>query len=165
MEGFTMAVKKLKFNNINKISLTDGSKHDLGVLKFDLSQFKIPKDFVILKNEVTAKAEKEKNRLGELVETGLYNIEFKAYDRSLVEVAITNNLTEYGSPITITIEKQDSLTILDDYEDDEFIPLTFEKLTVRPRKVQRKVYSDGKSVDSWQFAELRVSADSYKVGE
>ena len=160
-----MTVKKLKFNNINKISLTDGSKHDLGELKFELNQFKIPKAFVILESEVTVKAEKEKNRLGELVETGLYNIEFKAYDRSLVEVAISNNLTEYGSPISIIIEKQESLPILGGYEEDEFIPLTFEKLTVRPRKVQKKAYSDGKSVDTWQFAEVRVSAISYKVGE
>lgn len=157
--------KKLKFNNINKISLTDGSKHDLGELKFDLTQFKIPKSFVILKNEVTAKVEKEKNKLGEMVETGLYSLEFKAYDRALVEVAISNNLTEYGSPITITIENQDSLPLLDSYDEDEFIPLTFEKLSVRPKKVQKKSYIDRKAIETWQFAELRVSAHSYKVGE
>jgi hypothetical protein len=52
--------KKLKLNSINKISLTDGSKHDLGTLTFDLNQFKIPKAFVILKDEVTIKVEKEK---------------------------------------------------------------------------------------------------------
>lgn len=157
--------KKLKLNSINKISLTDGSKHDLGALTFDLNQFKIPTAFVILKDEVTTKVEKMKNQLGELVETGTYSIEFKAYDRSLVEVAISNNLAEYGSPISIMIEKQNSLPILDGYEADEFIPLAFEKLAVRPRKVQKKAYADGKMMDTWQFAELRISADSYQVGE
>jgi hypothetical protein len=82
-----------------------------------------------------------------------------------VEVAISNNLTEYGSPISIFIEKQDSIPILDDYEENEFIPLTFEKLVVRPRKVQKKAYADGKTMDTWQFAELCVSVDSYKIGE
>lgn len=155
---------KLKLKTLNKISLTDGTEYDLGQLKFDLTQFKMPKHFVILSNEVTTKVDKERNQLGELIETGKMNITFKAYDRALVELAITNQLSEFGSPITINIEQLDSLPIFDGYEDDEFIPITFENLIVVPKKVQKKAYAQGNMVDTWQYAELKVRATNYKIG-
>lgn len=155
---------KLKLKTLNKISLTDGTEYDLGQLKFDLTQFKMPKNFVILSKEVTTKVDKERNQLGELIETGKMNITFKAYDRALVELAITNQLLEFGSPITINIEQLDSLPIFDGYDEDEFIPITFENLIVVPKKVQKKAYAQGNMVDTWQYAELKVCAINYKIG-
>ena len=156
---------KLKLNATNKVSLTDGTEQDLANLQFDLKQFKIPKQFLFLTNEFSIKAEKERTPLGEYVETGAATLTFKVYDRALVELAIANQLTEYGSPITIVIEHQDSLPILDSYEEDEFIPITFSNLTVCPKKVQKKAYANGSMIDTWQFAELKVSASTYKIGE
>ena len=155
---------KLKLAATNKISLTDGIEHDLSILKFDLNQFKLPQNYVTLAKEISTKAEKTKTPLGELIETGKLTITFKVYDRALVELAIANQLNEFGAPITIIIEGQDSLPILDKFEIDEFIPITFENLTVSPKKVQKKVYSNGSNVDTWQFNELKVSATNYKVG-
>ncbi|MDF9505888.1 hypothetical protein P5808_28615 [Bacillus cereus] len=156
---------KLKLNATTKISLTDGTEQNLGDLQFDLKQFKLPKQFLFLANEVSIKAEKERTSLGEYVETGTTTITFKVYDRALVELAIANQLTEYGSPITIAIENQDSLPILDSYEEDEFIPIIFNNLAVYPKKVQKKTYANGSMIDTWQFAELKVSASTYKIGE
>ncbi|MCU4798348.1 hypothetical protein OB971_25370 [Bacillus cereus] len=156
---------KLKLNATTKISLTDGTEQNLGDLQFDLKQFKLPKQFLFLANEVLIKAEKERTSLGEYVETGTTTITFKVYDRALVELAIANQLTEYGSPITIAIENQDSLPILDSYEEDEFIPIVFNNLAVYPKKVQKKTYANGSMIDTWQFAELKVSASTYKIGE
>lgn len=156
---------KLKLNVTSKISLTDGTEQDLAILQFDLKQFKLPKQFLFLANELSIKAEKERTPLGEYVETGAMSLTFKIYDRALVELAITNQLTEYGSPITIVIEHQESLPILDSYEENEFIPITFTNLSVFPKKVQKKAYSNGSMIDTWQFAELKVSATSYKIGE
>ena len=155
---------KLKLKTLNKISLADGTEHDLGQLKFDLNQFKLPKQFVVLNKDVTTKVEKEKNLLGELVETGKINLTLKVYDRALVELAIANQLPEFGSPITINIEQLDSLPILDGYDDDEFIPISFENLSVMPKKVQKKAYAQGNMVDTWQFAELKICASNYKIG-
>lgn len=155
---------KLKLAATNKISLTDGTEQDLSVLKFDLNQFKLPQNFVALAKEITTKADKERTSLGELVETGKLTISFKVYDRALVELAIANQLSEFGAPITITVENQDSLPILDKFEADEFIPIVFENLSVSPKKVQKKSYANGSMVDTWQFAELKVSATNYKVG-
>lgn len=155
---------KLKLASSNKISLTDGTEHDLSTLKFDLAQFKLPQNFVILAKDVTTKVEKEKTALGELIETGKLAITFKVYDRALVELAIANQLNEFGSPITIVIENQDSLPILDKFEKDEFIPIIFENLSVSPKKVQKKAFSNGTMVDTWQFADLKVSASNYKIG-
>ncbi len=155
---------KLKLAATNKISLTDGTEQDLSILKFDLNQFKLPQNFVTLAKEITTKADKERTSLGELVETGKLTISFKVYDRALVELAIANQLSEFGAPITITVENQDSLPILDKFEADEFIPIAFENLSVSPKKVQKKSYANGSMVDTWQFAELKVSATNYKVG-
>lgn len=156
---------KLKLNATTKTSLTDGTEQNLGDLQFDLKQFKLPKQFLFLATEVSIKADKERTPLGEYVETGTTTITFKVYDRALVELAIANQLTEYGSPITITIENQDSLPILDSYEEDEFIPIIFNNLAVYPKKVQKKAYANGSMIDTWQFAELKVSASTYKIGE
>lgn len=155
---------KLKLAATNKISLTDGTEQDLSILKFDLNQFKLPQNFVALAKEITTKADKERTSLGELVETGKLTISFKVYDRALVELAVANQLSEFGAPITITVENQDSLPILDKFEADEFIPIAFENLSVSPKKVQKKSYANGSMVDTWQFAELKVSATNYKVG-
>lgn len=155
---------KLKLAATNKISLTDGTEQDLSILKFDLNQFKLPQNFVALAKEITTKADKERTSLGELVETGKLTISFKVYDRALVELAVANQLSEFGAPITIIVENQDSLPILDKFEVDEFIPITFENLSVSPKKVQKKSYANGSMVDTWQFAELKVSATNYKVG-
>lgn len=158
-------MKKLQLKNANKISLTNGTKQELGKLEFDLKQFKIPKNFVLLKNEVEIKIDKEKNKTGELVETGTHTITFKVYDRSLVEIAMQNELTEYGSPIDVVIEKVTDIPNFDNYSEVDFVPIKFEGLIVKPLKVQRKVYANGQSVDSWQFADLRVSVTGYKVEE
>lgn len=155
---------KLKLASTNKISLTDGTEQDLSILKFDLNQFKLPQNFVALAKEITTKADKERTTLGELVETGKLTITFKVYDRALVELAVANQLNEFGAPITITVENQDSLPILDKFEVDEFIPIIFENLSVNPKKVQKKSYANGSMVDTWQFAELKISAINYKIG-
>ncbi|QWH04602.1 hypothetical protein [Bacillus mycoides] len=160
-----MTVTKLKLNSTNKVSLTDGTDQDLATLKFDLKQFKMPKQFLTLANELSTKVDKERTSLGELVETGKMTVTFKVYDRALVELAIANQLTEFGAPITIVIENQDSLPILDAFESDEFIPISFDNLSVSPKKVQKKSYANGSMVDTWQFAELKVSATNYKIGE
>lgn len=155
---------KLKLAATNKISLTDGTEQDLSILKFDLNQFKLPQNYVALAKEITTKADKVRTTLGELVETGKLTITFKVYDRALVELAIANQLNEFGAPITIVVENQDSLPILDKFETDEFIPIAFENLFVSPKKVQKKSYANGSMVDTWQFAELKVSATNYKIG-
>jgi hypothetical protein len=155
---------KLKLAATNKISLTDGTEQDLSILKFDLNQFKLPQNYVALAKEISTKAEKKRTTLGELVETGKLTITFKVYDRALVELAIANQLNEFGAPITIVVENQDSLPILDKFEADEFIPIIFENLSVSPKKVQKKSYANGSMVDTWQFAELKVSASNYKIG-
>ncbi len=129
---------KLKLAATNKISLTDGTEQDLSILKFDLNQFKLPQNYVALAKEITTKADKVRTTLGELVETGKLTITFKVYDRALVELAIANQLNEFGAPITIVVENQDSLPILDKFETDEFIPITFENLYVSVRKKFKK---------------------------
>jgi len=125
-------MKKLKLKNAGKVSLTTGTKQDLGKLNFELSQFKIPQKFVMLKDHMEVKVDKVRNGLGELVETGTYTITFKVHDRSLVEIAMQNELTEFGNPIDVVLEKEDSIPILDNYSDNEFIPIKFEGLVVRP---------------------------------
>lgn len=154
---------KLKLAASNKISLTDGTVHDLSILMFDLNQFKVPLNYVVLAKEISTKAEKKRTPLSELIETGKLTIIFKVYDRALVELAIGNQLNEFGAPISIVVENQDSLPILDKFETDEFIPITFEHISVNPKKVQKKAYSNGSSVDTWQFAEIKVTATNYKI--
>ena len=156
-------MKTLQLKNANKISLTNGTKHDLGKLTFDASQFKIPNKFLILKDEVATKVDKKQNGVGELVETGTYTITFKAYDRALVELAMQNELTEYGSPIEIVFENADSLPILDQFTELDFIPIKFENLTIKPKRIQRKVFGHGQSLDTWQYADLKVNTTAYSL--
>lgn len=156
---------RLKLNSTNKVSLTDSTEHELASLKFDLTQFKIPTNFVALAAEISTKVEKERTALGELVETGKMTLTFKVYDRALVELAVANALTEFGAPITVVVENQDTIPKFENFDADEFIPLSFENLSVTPKKVQKKSYSNGSMVDTWQFAELKVSATNYKIGK
>ena len=158
-------MKKLKLKNAGKVSLTTGTKQDLGKLTFELGQFKIPQRFVMLKENMEVRADRTRNQLGELIETGTHTITFKVHDRSLVEIAMQNELTEFGNPIDIVIEEVAKLPNLDHYSDDDFIPIKFEGLTVRPHKVQRKAYANGQSIDTWQFADLRVGVTGYKFEE
>lgn len=157
-------MSKLKLNAISKISLTDGVEQDLGLLKFDLTQFNIPESFVFLAKDMVAKVEKSKNQLGELIETGTLTLTFKLYDRAMVEMAIMHNLNEFGSPITLVIENQTEVPNLKKYDDDELIPISLEYLTVTPKKVQKKAYSNNGMVDVWQYASLKISATNYKIG-
>lgn len=158
---------KLILKSSNLISLNDSENIDLGDLKFDLSQFKVPSAMVVQKDDVTSKVERERNASGELVETGAYTITFKVYDRPFIEMVLTNGSTEIGSPISVVVENQDSLPIFDSFEDGEFIPITFKGLHVKPRKVQKKSFvGQGKPmVDTWQYSELKIEADSYIIGE
>lgn len=61
----------------------------------------IPSQMVVLKDDIIVRAEKIKNSVGELTETGRFNLTFKVYDRPFIEMVINNNGTEIGSPITI----------------------------------------------------------------
>lgn len=148
-------------------SLNDSENVDLADFHFDIKQFKIPTAMLIQKDGFTTRIEKEKNLNGELVETGKYSVTFKVYDRPFIELVLQNGGTEIGSPITVMVEKQDSLPILDDYEDGEFIPISFSGLKVKPKKVQKKAFvGQGKPmIDTWQYSELKVEADSYIIGE
>ena len=156
-------MKTLKLKNATKISLTNGTKHDLGKLTFDTSQFKIPTKFVMLKDEVEIKVDKKQNGLGELVETGTYTITFKVYDRALVELAMQNELTEYGSPIDIILENADSLPILEQFTEIDFIPIKFENLTIKPKRIQKKAFANGQPLDTWQYADLKVTVTAYSL--
>jgi len=160
-----MKMKKLQMKNteLNKTPLVNGTKHNIGDLAFDLSQFQIPKDFVMLKNEMTVKADREQNKLGELVETGTYTVTFKVYDRLLVENALTNDLPSYGSPIDVVIEKIDKIPDLDKFVEIDFISIKFDDLVVKPARVERKVYHNGQAISSWQFADVKVVVSGYSL--
>ncbi len=158
-----LKLAKLKLASTNKISLTDGTKHDLVNMKFDLSQFKLPQNYVILASQVTTKAEKKTTPLGEKIETGKLTVIFKAYDRTLVELAIANQLNEFGAAISIEVANLDSLPIFDKFEADEFIPITFENLSVLPKKAIIKSKINGSFQDNWQIAELKISATNFKI--
>ncbi|GAQ19494.1 peptidase [Oceanobacillus picturae] len=158
---------KLILKNSSLISLNDSENTDLGELKFDIAQFKVPTALVVQKDDFTSRVAKERNANGELVETGEYIITFKVYDRPFIEMVLGNGSTEIGSPITVVVEHQDSLPIFDSFEDGEFIPITFEGLKVKPRKVQKKSFvGQGKPmVDTWQYSEIKIEADSYTIGD
>ena len=158
---------KLILKSSNLVSLNDSENIDLGDLKFDISQFKVPSAMVVQKDDFTSRVEKERNANGELVETGAYSITFKVYDRPFIELVLANGSTEIGSPITIVVENQDSLPIFDSFEDGEFVPIIFKGLHVKPRKVQKKSFvGQGKPmVDTWQYSELKIEAGSYTIGE
>lgn len=123
-------------------SLNDSENVELGEFYFDINQFKVPTAMVVQKDGFAARIEKEKNLNGELVETGKYALTFKVYDRPFIELVLQNGGTEIGSPITVAVEKQDSLPIFDNYEDGEFIPISFAGLKIKPKKFRRKHLSD-----------------------
>ncbi len=148
-------------------ALNDSENVELGEFYFDINQFKVPTAMVVQKDSFAARIEKEKNLNGELVETGKYALTFKVYDRPFIELVLQNGGTEIGSPITIVVEKQESLPIFDNYEDGEFIPISFMGLKIKPKKVQKKAFvGQGKPmVDTWQYSEIKIEADSYTIGE
>ncbi|GAB6386373.1 hypothetical protein [Enterococcus cecorum] len=92
---------------------------------------------------------------------------FKVYDRAFVELVLNNGGTELGSPITIVVEHQEELPILDNYEDGELIPIRFNGLNVYPRKIQKKSFvGEGQPmIDTWQFSALKISVTSCQLGE
>lgn len=146
-------------------ALNDSENIDLGNFYFDISQFKVPKAMVIQKDGFSARVEKERNSVGESVETGKVTLSFKVYDRHFIELIIQNGGSEIGSPITIVVEGQDEIPNLDQFEDGEFIGISFEGLKVKPKKVQKKVFvAPGKPmVETWQYSELKVEATSYSI--
>lgn len=148
-------------------SLNDSESINLGELDLDLTQFKVPKIMIVQKEGVSNKLVKEKNANGELVETGKVNLFFEIYDRSFVEMILNNGGNEIGSPITVIVEQQDDIPILDSYEDGEFIPIIFSNLKVKPKKIQKKIFvGQGKPMaESWIFADVKVIADSYVLGD
>lgn len=160
-------MQKLILKTSQLQSLNDSQNLDIGDFRFDLSQFKLPKLMVIQKGDMSVKIDKEKNLNGELVETGHYNVTFKIYDRNFIELVLQNGSTEIGSPITITVENQDKLPNFDSFEDGEFIPISFNNIQVKPKKVQKKAFvGTGKPmVDVWQYSEIKVVADTYNLGE
>lgn len=160
-------MSKLILKSTKLHSLNDSENIELGEFFFDIKQFKVPTAMLVQKDGFTTRIEKEKNSNGELVETGKYAITFKVYDRPFIELVLQNGATEIGNPINVVVEKQDSLPILDNYEDGEFIPISFTGLKVKPKKVQKKSFvAQGKPmVDTWQYSEFKVEADSYTIGE
>lgn len=148
-------------------SLNDSENIELGDLYFDINQFKVPTAMLVQKDGFSTRLEREKNSLGEFVETGKYTLTFKVYDRPFIELILQNGGTEIGSPISVVVEGQDSLPIFDNYEDGEFIPISFTGLKVKPKKVQKKAFvGQGKPmIDTWQYSELKIEADSYSIGE
>lgn len=146
-------------------SLNDSENIDLGNFHFDIAQFKVPKEMVIQKDGFSARVEKEKNSVGESVETGKVTLSFKVYDRQFIELIIQNGGSEIGSPITVVVEGQDEIQNLDHFEDGEFISISFEGLKVKPKKIQKKVFvGQGKPmVETWQYSELKVEATSYSI--
>lgn len=147
-------------------SINDSSTVDLGDLFFDISQFKIPTSMVVQKEGINAKLEKEKNLNGELVETGKVSLIFKIYDLNFIKLVIQNGSTEIGSPITVIVEGQENIPNLEVYEDGEFIPIVFENIKVKLKKVQKKIFAgQGKPmVDAWVYDDIKVQADSYTFG-
>lgn len=147
-------------------ALNDSENIDMGDLTFDLSQFKIPTAMVVQESGVSKRVEREKNLNGEWVETGKYTVTFEVYDRPFIEMVLGNGGTEIGSPISVVVEEQDSLPIFEGVEEGEFVPISFIGLTVKPKRVQKKVFiAQGKPMaDSWQYAEIKVVASSYSLG-
>ncbi|ELC8460396.1 peptidase [Clostridium perfringens] len=160
-------MERLILKSTTLFNLNDSENIDLGELNFDISQFKIPNEMVVLKEGVNIKIEKAKNLNGELVETGEYTLSFKIYDLNFIRLVIQNGSTEIGNPITIIVEKQKNIPNLDKFEDGEFIPVSFKNIKVKPKKVQNKTFI-GKDVgykDVWQYADVKVIAESYIIGE
>lgn len=148
-------------------NLNDSENIELGELFFDLSQFKVPSSMVVPKEGVNVKLEKEKNLNGELVETGKYTVIFKVYDMNFIKLLIANGATEIGNPITIIVEGQEDIPNLTGFEEGEFIPIAFENIKVKPKKVYKKVFAgQGKAmVDAWMYDEIKIEASSYDIGK
>ncbi|MDK0706874.1 peptidase [Clostridium perfringens] len=160
-------MEKLILKSTTLFNLNDSEGIDLGELFFDVSQFKLPNEMVFLKEGVNIKIEKAKNLNGELVETGEYTLSFKVYDLNFIRLVIQSGSTEIGNPITIIVEKQKNIPNLDKFEEGEFIPVSFKNIKVKPKKVQNKTFI-GKDVgykDVWQYADIKVVAESYIIGE
>lgn len=155
----------LKQSKLQKVN--DSEDIDLSELKFDMNQFNIPKAMLVLAEGISGRTEKIKNELGELVETGLINLTFKVYDRPFIEMVLGNGGSEVGSPITVQVDKQSSMPDITMFQEGEFIPITFKNLIITPKKVKKGVFVGvGKGmVDSWQFDDIRLSADSFALGE
>lgn len=158
---------KLFLKSSTLYNLNDAENIDLGDLNLDVSQFKIPNAMVVSKEGINVKIEKAKNLNGEFVETGKYTLIFKVYDRNFIELVIQNNSTEIGAPITIIIEGQNDIPNLESFEEGEFIPISFKNIRVKPKKVLKKTFvGQGKgNVDTWQYADIKVVAESYIIGE
>lgn len=122
---------------------------------------------VVPKEGINIKMEREKNFNGELIETGKYTIIFSVYDRNFIELVLQNGSSEIGSPITIVVEGQKDMFNFNSYEEGEFIPVTFNKLEIRPKKVLKKTFlGTGKgNADTWQYADIKIVAESYIIGE
>lgn len=154
----------LKTNTLK--NLNDG-KIDIGELTFDLNQFKVPNAMVFLKEGIKVKTEKAKNLNGELVETGKYTVDFPVYDLNFIKLVIQNGSTEIGNPINIIVEGQDKIPNVDAYEEGEFIPISFNEIKVKPKKVSKKVFvGQGKSmVDAWVYDDIKIEANNYTIGK
>lgn len=161
-----MKMEKLILKSSLLHNLNDSEKIELGDLNFDISQFKVPVDMVVPKDGISIKLEKGKNLNGELVETGKYSLIFKVYDMNFIKLVVQNGSTEIGNPITVIIEGQDDVPNLHKFEDGEFIPVKFEGLKVKPKKVYKKVFvGQGKSmVDAWMYDDIKIEADQYSIG-
>lgn len=159
-------MEKLILKNNTLKNLNDG-KIDLGELEFDKKQFNIPGALVVLKEGIKVKTEKTKNLNGELVETGKYTVDFPVYDLNFIKLVIANNSTEIGNPINIIVEGQDKIPNVDAYEEGEFIPIAFDEIKVKPKKVSKKVFvGQGKSmVDAWVYDDIKIEANNYTIGK
>ncbi|EES50400.1 peptidase [Clostridium botulinum] len=155
---------KLVLKNSTLKNLNDSKNLDLGELEFDIKQFKIPNSMVALKEGIKVRTEKTKNLNGELVETGKYTVDFAIYDLNFIKLVIQNGSTEIGNPISVIIEGQDNIPNVEAYEDGEFIPISFNGIKIKPKKVLKKVYTGGKNVDAWIYDALKIEADSYVIG-
>lgn len=157
-----LILKQSKLQAVN-----DSEEINLSELRFDLNQFNIPKSMLFMNDGLTGRVEKIKNDLGELVETGFVNLTFKIFDRPFIEMVLGNGGTEIGSPISIQVDKQNSLPDLSMYQEGEFIPITFKNIHITPKKIKKGVFvGAGKGmVDSWQYDAVKISADSFVLGE
>ncbi len=133
-------MEKLILKSTTLFNLNDSENIDLGNLNFDISQFKVPNEMVVPKEEINVKIEKEKNLNGELVETGKYTLIFKIYDLNFIRLVIQNGSTEIGNSITIIVEKQKNIPNLERFEEREFISISFKNIKVKPKKVQNKTF-------------------------
>ncbi|ADL52646.1 hypothetical protein [Clostridium cellulovorans] len=160
-------MEKLILKSSTLHNLNDSESIELGDLFFDICQFKVPVAMVVPKEGINVKLEKAKNLNGELVETGKYTLLFKVYDRNFIELVLQNGSTEIGNPITVVVEGQTNIPNLDNFEEGEFIPISFKGLKIKPKKIYKKVFvGQGKSmVDAWLYDAIKIEADNYIIGK